>query len=172
MTIPGSDPPIDSPFGSPLAAEPIVAAELAPAAIVPTRPRVWTVVVTLVVVIAAIIVLQIVAVVPIVVWHLQQGTKPDELQAKLIETLSHPAAFLGLAARPARDGRDLRSPPRGSRRCRWPSDWALSALDGAWARRSSFCLAESCPWASALPRLMPWRRWFRRTKASKSFTTA
>jgi membrane protease YdiL (CAAX protease family) len=51
------------------------------------------------VVLFAIIVLQIVAAVAAAVWLLlSRGVKPDQLQTELVTTLTHPAAFIGLAA--------------------------------------------------------------------------
>jgi membrane protease YdiL (CAAX protease family) len=62
------------------------------------KPRVWPVFTLLAIVIAAIFIAQIAVVVPLALWHLGQGVKPEELPPALVASLSQPAAFVGLAA--------------------------------------------------------------------------
>jgi len=95
MVNPGQEPASHVPFGAPPLGD-VVPAQSASAS--PTPSRVWPVFVLLFLVIIVIFILQIAAVVPFVVWHQQRGIKPGQLQTELLASLSHPAAFIALAA--------------------------------------------------------------------------
>jgi len=64
----------------------------------PTRvvPRVWTVFLTLLLVIAAIVVTQIGLVILLAIGLAAAGVPSQELEARLMEIVSHPAGFIGL----------------------------------------------------------------------------
>jgi uncharacterized protein len=88
-------PPAVNPYDAPavpVAAEPVMSGpHVAP------RPRIWTVIVALVVAFGAVIVGQIAGITALVLWHFAQGGTPHNLQTELLDLVTQPAMFMGLA---------------------------------------------------------------------------
>ena len=80
------------PLSAPLAADQVVV----PPKTTPTR--VWPVFVLPLVVLFAIVALQIVGAVAVALWLMQRGVSVGQLQTELVASLTHPAAFMLLAA--------------------------------------------------------------------------
>lgn len=89
-------PPAVNPYQPSAAGGEVIVAELAAAGVLPTKPRVWTVFVTILAAFVTFIAVQMVGAAVIVIAMLASGISPQELPSRVMELLTSPAGFIAI----------------------------------------------------------------------------